>query len=545
MAEDESATAVEADGGESEGAAGSQIEAAVAEDAAGAEELEAQPYEVDPLWEEALQDEVGGDSDESYEEDEEIAEHLKDAVEGSIRLKRMLQEDVHEEDGEEAAPVPKRRRVAEPRCGEMEAKKVQHLLTKWGLQQEAVTKHVLEGLSLEELEGLIKTNYMPDKYNMWKGSAELLHTHTAQQRERLYFPGGGPLDCVSTFRARFKLEPEKHKLLLGLKHKELRHVLSTYDGGRRLEDVIEESKAVEAPPDDESLGAVPEGPGVKAVGRYHRLEIIDPTADSAVFGDANLTFAVALAKHRKGLGHVGRTIATTFEPLDTLRERYKEIDETIKVLEDHYADVYHSVDCTRIAVDHRFKGMEHSLGAVYYNFPHAGAVGGFFDGHPLVNWRHENLMRLFFRALRSFVKPGGVVKVSSNMGALGVRYSYIIGSALENEFIHVETIPFLEWHLHRYGRSYGDRRDSYKRPDAKNNESYNSQRAEADMVYMFEYKPTGGVLPKQQFRLPPTLLTLEACPDGPFQNLQGQSKKNLAKQLHHRFVKECSGIHVG
>eukprot|EP00971_Amphidinium_carterae_P072863 1441051-Amphidinium_carterae.1 len=35
----------------------------------------------------------------------------------------------------------------------------------------------------------------------------------------------------------------------------------------------------------------------------------------------------------------------------------------------------------------------------------------------------------------------------------------------------------------------------------------------ADMVYMFEYKPSGGVLPKQQFRLPPTLLTLEvrAC----------------------------------
>ena len=43
-----------------------------------------------------------------------------------------------------------------------------------------------------------------------------------------------------------------------------------------------------------------------------------------------------------------------------------------------------------------------------------GAVGGFFDGHPLVNWRHENLMRLFFRALRAYVKPGGVVK------ALGV-----------------------------------------------------------------------------------------------------------------------------
>merc|ERR1719405_143852 len=127
--------------------------------------------------------------------------------------------------------------------------------------------------------------------------------------------------------------------------------------------------------------------------------------------------------------------------------------------------------------------LEGSLGAVYYNFPHSGAVGGFFDGHPIVNWRHENLMRLFFRALRSFVKPGGSVKVASNMGAVGVRYSYIVHSALENEFIHDQTMSFMEWHLHRYGRSYGDKRDSYKRPDAKNNQSYDAQAVDKDMVY--------------------------------------------------------------
>merc|ERR1712100_635596 len=125
-------------------------------------------------------------------------------------------------------------------------------------------------------------------------------------------------------------------------------------------------------------------------------------------------------------------------------------------LEDHFAEVHHSVDCTRFAIDPRFNGLEGRLGAVYYNFPHSGAVGGFFDGHPIVNWRHENLMRLFFRALRSFVKPGGSVKVASNIGAVGVRYSYIVHSALENEFIHDQTMPFMEWHLHRYGRSYGD-----------------------------------------------------------------------------------------
>merc|ERR1719440_1935748 len=251
--------------------------------------------------------------------------------------------------------------------------------------------------------------------------------------------------------------------------------------------------------------------GVTTICKICRLELIDPTADAAVFGDANLTFAKKLARHRKALGHVGRVIATTFEDHETLKQRYPEIDTSIGILEDHYAEVHHCVDCTRIAVDERFKGMECSLGAVYYNFPHSGAVGGFFDGHPVVNWRHENLMRLFFRALRTFVKPGGCVKVASNAGAVGVRYSYIVGGAIENEFLHVETMPFQEWHLHRYGRSYGDKRDVYKRPDAVNNQSYNAQRADSDMVYCFCFAPTGQEIGKQEVRLPPTLKTLKAC----------------------------------
>merc|ERR1719238_986915 len=122
-------------------------------------------------------------------------------------------------------------------------------------------------------------------------------------------------------------------------------------------------------------------------------------------------------------------------------------------------------------------------------------------------------MRLFFRALRTFTKPGGLVKVASNAGATGVRYSYIVGGALENEFVHVETMPFLEWHLHRYGRSYGDKRDVYKRPDAKNNQSYNAQNANSDMVYCFCYAPTGKTLGPQPVRLPPTLKTLTEAND--------------------------------
>merc|ERR1711953_268109 len=197
--------------------------------------------------------------------------------------------------------------------------------------------------------------------------------------------------------------------------------------------------------------------------------------------------------------------------MGTLRERYREIDQSIEFLESLYAEVYHGVDCTRVAVDTRFAGMEASLGAVYYNFPHSGAIGGFFDGHPLVNWRHENLMRLFFRALRTFVKPGGIVKVSSNMGAVGVRYSYIVGSALENEFVHTETMQFMDWTLHRYGRSYGDKRDIHKRPDAVNNQSYNTQSAERDMVYCFRYAPSGEKMKPQFVRIPPSFKVMMAC----------------------------------
>jgi len=309
--------------------------------------------------------------------------------------------------------------------------------------------------------------------------------------------------------------------------------------------MIEASKGEEPEDPNKTEAAAPTRPGMLTMGRFARLELIDPLADAAVFGDANLTFSLNLARHRKSLGHVGRVIATTFEELDTLRERYKEIDESIKELEDHYAEVYHGVDCTRIAIDPRFGMLEGALGAVYYNFPHSGAVGGFFDGHPVVNWRHENLMRLFFRALRSFVKPGGIVRVSSNMGAVGVRYSYIVNSGVENEFTHEQTMPFKDWHLHRYGRSYGDKRDAYKRPDAKNNESYNAQAGDKDMVYCFVYKPSGEQLPKQKVRIPPSLKIISACTDGPFQNLAGPARENMAKQLHDRFVTEISGTHVG
>jgi len=520
-------------------------EEAVAEEAVVAEEPVADEEDIAELDDDmkaAISAEATGspveeeeDSDGGCEGEEGVAEHLKEAVEGSLRMKRLL-----ENDGEEDEPGKKKAKVSTP-----EDKLMMKLLLKWQMTDDLVSKYVLkEVCNFDELKNLDNTNYVPDKFHWQKSAPDLLARYVNDCRERKG-PGGGNLDVVSTFKFRFKIDAAQDKTLRSLNHKELRYVLNNFDGSNKLEEVIAEAKAYE-PEEDSTETALPDGTGVSTIGRFCRLELIDPLADAAVFGDANLTFSIKLARHRKALGHVGRVIATTFEDLPTLQERYPEINESIKTLEEHFAEVYHEVDCTRLAVDDKFTGMESSFGSVYYNYPHSGAIGGFFDGHPLVNWRHENLMRLFFRALRTFVKPGGSVKVASNMGAVGVRFSYIVNSAVSNEFIHVETMPFLEWHLHRYGRSYGDRRDTYKRPDAENNQSYNSQRAESDMVYCFCYAPSGEPLSSEKIITnPPNMKTLVSCTDGPFKSLHGVAKTNLAQQLRKRFVTEASGTHVG
>jgi len=470
----------------------------------------------------------------------DVEESLFDAIEASQRQKRLLKKGAEEDEG----GVLKKGRI----LGEEEKRpasdyaKINQLLNKWGLATDVLTKHVLESLTSEELTEMQSNNYVPDVHNAWKVPAELLQTHANLMRESKG-PGGGPLDVVHCFRNCWKLDKEQEKALRELCHKDLRYVLKHYDGSVAIPQIIEEAKKAEPELGGAAYGAALDAPGVVAISRYSRMELIDPVADCAVFGDANLTFSLNLAKQRRALGHVGRVIATTFEPVEVLKERYKEIEITIKKLEEHYAEVYHGVDCTRIAADTRFKCCVGALGTVYWNFPHAGAVGGFFDGHPIVNWRHENLMRLFFRALRSYALPGCVVKVASNSGAVGVRFSYIINSALVNEFIHVETIPLLQWQLHRYGRSYGDRRDTYKRPGE--GEQYNSQRAESDMVYVFAYAPSGKVLPRQIIRAPPTRKVMLNVADGPLGERQGEAKKQLVTELWKRFMMECSGIHVG
>jgi len=473
-------------------------------------------------------------------EEVEVQDHLRDSVEGSVRLKRLLLGD----DEEEPA---KRRRLGgdEDHDPQHEAKSLQ-LLKRWGIGPGHANHHVcmfaMHQLNADDLSRLQKDTWKPNLWDEKFEIAEQISSAALKMREK-QGPGGGALDSVSAFRFRWGLDAKADKFLRSLCHKDLRYVISSFDNSQPLEELASEAANTSSDPAT-TAGTVPEAPGPLALGRFLRMELIDPLADALICGDANLTFSLKLAKHRKGLGHVGRVVATTFEPVETLKERYVEIGDTITELEDHYAEVWHGVDCTRLAVDQRFEGHEDSFGAVYYNFPHAGAVSGFFDGHPLVNWRHENLMRLFFRALRSFVKPGGSVKVASNKGAVGVRYSYIIGAATENEFVHVETIPFKEWQLHRYLRSYGDKRDKTKRV-MQGGTGYNAQKADSDMVYSFCYAPSGTSLPPQQIRRPPTKKDLEQAQEGRLKGPNNATRKKLVETLHERFLSEVQGIHVG
>lgn len=463
-----------------------------------------------------------------------IPEDARDAVEGNLQLKRALSTEMTNGNA-------KRRRtetgaVVMP---SVDNKVAASLLKKWRLERDSASSFVLRMADPTCLDHLDQSRWAP--------SAAGKRTQSEQIYERLTLlkerqgPPGGPLDAAAAFGHRWHLTAADDETLAKLDHKSLQYVFREFDSARKLPEVLKEA---EMSFDDGDIAA-PDKPGFYVLGRSQCLELIDPFGDALVLGDANLTFSLQLAQHRKSLHHSGRIVATTFEKVDTLRDRYKEIDETIKTLQELGCEVMHNVDCTRLAVDPRFQGMEDKFGAVYYNFPHAGIVPGFFDGHPFVRWRHANLMHLFFRALRGFVKPGGCVKVSSNSRATGVRYSDIISGASNSDFVHEETFPFLDWQLARYRRSYGDRRDVQKRPE--DGDVYNAQRAQSDMVYAFTYRPSGNAPRPPSISLPPTKDELMKSNEGRAGRLPSGNvaRKQKVDELYDLFLSYVQGIHVG
>ena len=473
----------------------------------------------------------------------DVPEDMREAVQGSLSLKRIL----NEKYGSLDESASKRRRLEEE--PEMEPER-RELLDRWKLTYDPAVRYVIQTADLDDVLEVGQTTWSPNFKGVQmrngrdpKSVAEQVHEKLLEAREQKLL-SREMVNVIEAWKARWKLKDEDIKPLASASHKDLRYVMREYNGSRGVLELLEDASAHLAPEDsDKTEDALPDLPGLFTVSRFNRLELIDSVADALVVGDANLTFSALLAEHREGLGHVGRLVATTFETIEILRERYSEIDQTVKSLEDKMSEVLHNVDGTRLAVDPRFKGMENKFGAVYYNFPHAGVVQGFFDGHPFVRWRHENLMHLFFRALRGFVKKGGIVKVASNAFATGVRFSDIIIGAQKSEFVHIETFPFLEWQLRNYGRSYGDRRDRKRRPE--DGEIYRSQRAQSDMVYCFRYEPSGDIVPKAMIRFPPSKDQLMGAKEGRLQRMSSHDRERRVQEIYEIFLTYVQGVHVG
>eukprot|EP00931_Biecheleriopsis_adriatica_P052495 TRINITY_DN3054_c0_g1_i1.p1 TRINITY_DN3054_c0_g1~~TRINITY_DN3054_c0_g1_i1.p1 ORF type:complete len:813 (-),score=195.77 TRINITY_DN3054_c0_g1_i1:28-2466(-) len=461
---------------------------------------------------------------------EDVPEEQREAVESNLKLKRMLS-------GKFTSSLKRRKLNDGTPQVEMRNDHPSKIdaLKRLQLLSDVAARYVIDSADVENVQELLDSKWKP-RVKKGKSCAEDIYGKLISlQQEKCQISTA--VDAVKAFVCKWKLDAAAEKLLRGMCHRDLRYVLRKYDGTMSLEDLKGEAAG--------ETEVLPEEPGPFAMDRRGRLELMDPFTTVLVVGDANLTFSLLLAQHREGLGHVGRVIATTFETLEILRERYPEIDNTIKELEARNAEVLHNVDCTRIAVDPRFLGMARTFGVVYYNYPHAGVVKGFKDGHPFVRWRHENLMTLFFRAVMSFVEPGGMVKVCSNCNAQGVRYSDIFRGAIASEFAHVETVPFLEWALRDYRRSYGDRRDKEKGKRPKKGETYAAQGAHRDMVYSFCYSPSGETPPKPHIRLPPTKQELLESSEGCLEKLRGEEKANKVDEIHQLFLSYVQGVHVG
>lgn len=551
------------------------------------------------------------------------AEKMKDMLKDSKKLKRLLNETSEESGGLRQA---KRRKIGEdgedepaedddkengaeedsddddeydPEEREQRKQYMDDLVKRWliaGKPASYAVKFVLSDMTTEEMQKIVEGNWKPNNDGN-RSSAEQLHNHLLKSREAAV--NTGERDPVSVFASRWGIsKADETAKLRTLSYDVLVRVIDAYDASLSLDEEIEGATAsvendpsIEKEEEDEEEEEYDENGDVKPkvkkerpkgwqiLSRFSKLELIPPDADALVCGDANLTFSTRLAKHRKSLGHVGIVVATTFENRATLRERYKDIDQIIANLESLGAVIMHEVDCTRLSVDERFEEYRHEgrqFGSAYYNYPHAGAVRGYFDGQPFVNWRHLNLMTLFFRALRSVVRPNAQVRVSSNANATGVRSAGIIMSAEASEFIHAESVQFHEWVLHRYNRAYGDKRDA-KRERLAAGENYRQQGAAVDMVYTFFYNPTVDYPPDIRLilRYPPDFKTLFYSSDvcacgmiteaerraqrmamqermsvphftgGPHRQLEGDEKHAQVLKLYQRFASEVSGCHVG
>jgi len=107
----------------------------------------------------------------------------------------------------------------------------------------------------------------------------------------------------------------------------------------------------------------------------------------------------------------------------------------------------------------------------------------------------------------------------------------------------VETVPFDEWTLRDYNRSYGDKRDAERR--LKDGEVYRDQKGMTDMIYCFCYAPTGEPLTAPRVRHPPSKAEMLSCEEGALERLYGVQKQKKVDELWELFLSYVKGIHIG
>merc|ERR1711957_442443 len=96
-------------------------------------------------------------------------------------------------------------------------------------------------------------------------------------------------NMIESFKRKWRLQDlDTSQKLKALNHKCLRYVIDNYDGTTSLEDVIETGKEYVPENPDKTEWTSGEDVGLVTISRFSRLELIDPIADAAVFGDANL-----------------------------------------------------------------------------------------------------------------------------------------------------------------------------------------------------------------------------------------------------------------
>eukprot|EP00928_Gymnodinium_smaydae_P044576 TRINITY_DN2971_c0_g1_i1.p1 TRINITY_DN2971_c0_g1~~TRINITY_DN2971_c0_g1_i1.p1 ORF type:complete len:695 (+),score=126.77 TRINITY_DN2971_c0_g1_i1:72-2087(+) len=289
------------------------------------------------------------EQDGKYDGLDSVPDHMREsaeAVEGNLALKRALSADTPGDN-----PAAKRRKL-EDGSPKTDMQAIRTLLAGWRLEACRASKYVLQLATPSELKVLQRNRFKPNP-NHRRTICEQIHDEVLRTRERESMPASSTVDAVDAFMQRWKnnvtSRDQDGRALRALSHRDLRSLLHEYDGSVPLSKQLDSLEELPpAPAEEDGSGtAAQEKPGCFTLGRSNRLELMDPFADALVVGDANLTFSLQLAAHRKALHHSGKVYATTFEKIETLRERYPEIDTTVKKLQDYGAEVIHDVDCIR------------------------------------------------------------------------------------------------------------------------------------------------------------------------------------------------------